>query len=753
MDRANQDDVSASGKIVAGGSHMKRLWLLVVLVSSVASAETGLVFPANPASWPGDPGEIYAFIFDTSLLPQFGTDHGGTPQQGVTFMWEISINDPLHDCYSVTFFYAHNGLFDSPYYDFYGAHPYPHRNDPLQHGCGPDLDVHKWEMSNGIGGSPNDDLNTDKGSSVNVVAGVWHTQAVVITNNGSNNMTGEFYLDLPNVDPIDIISRTGDMTMADPASPAIYFGDAPWAFQFDRNERCNCTLRNVRIFDAALSEADLIANADSDTLVGTTPQNFVWYHRADMSPDAAGDGIEDTSGNANHPEWVDTSFLPTLFESTTGSALGAGGDLLWEDVVDGAGSQDRVLAVAAKGRSVFSAGDSVNAVSPTSGFDWRVRANDAKTGALRWQRLIDVANGVDGADLIAVRGRIVIVAGTAENAATPISGSDWLIRAFDGKTGADLWQITFDGLNGSDGISAIALKGRTLIAVGAATNAVSPTSGKDWLVRAYSAKTGTFLWEDRVDLAGGSDGATVLAVKGRTVFVGGNTSNAVTPTSGTDWLTRAYDIKTGNALWQTLLDMGRGTRGVAVSGRVVVQCGFSGPGVSEWLVQAYDAKTGTPLWQDRSGGRFGLCHAVAAKGRAVYVVGTARDAVSPNSQSDWFIRAYDAKTGDTLWEDAIDKGDGEEDEALTVLVKGRAVYVAGYVTESVSPTSDEDWFIRAYDAKTGKVLWDHTLDKGEDDEALALAVAGRSLVVGGYGRNIVSPTSHLDWLYQALSLK
>jgi len=290
--------------------------------------------------------------------------------------------------------------------------------------------------------------------------------------------------------------------------------------------------------------------------------------------------------------------------------------------------------------------------------------------------------------------------------------------------------------------------------VGSAQNAVSPTSGTDWLVRAYSLKTGTFLWEDRFDAVGSSDAASNIALKGRTVFVGGNTRNAVSPTSGSDWLTRAYDIKTGRQLWETLLDAGSGNRGGAVSGRVLIQCGWSGgPGGSEWLVQAYDAKTGAPLWQDRRGGSFGGCDAIAAKGRAVYVVGITGDVVDAFSGDDWFIRAYDAKTGDTLWEDAIDGGNGDDDGAQALVVKGRAVYVGGYVTNFVSPTSDEDWLVRAYGAKTGQVLWDDAVDKGEDDEVRALVLAGRSLVVGGHGRNIASPTSHLDWVLRALSLK
>jgi len=92
-----------------------------------------------------------------------------------------------------------------------------------------------------------------------------------------------------------------------------------------------------------------------------------------------------------------------------GTALGAGGDLLWEDVFDGAGSQDIARAVAVKGRSVYGAGESFNAVSPTSSADWLVRANDAKTGASLWQRSIDVAGGTDSAYSIAVSGRTVIV--------------------------------------------------------------------------------------------------------------------------------------------------------------------------------------------------------------------------------------------------------------------------------------------------------------------------------------------------------
>ena len=122
---------------------------------------------------------------------------------------------------------------------------------------------------------------------------------------------------------------------------------------------------------------------------------------------------------------------------------------------------------------------------------------------------------------------------------SPTSDYDWLIRAYDAKTGALLWQNEFDGAEGNDGVIELAVRRRAVIVAGYSTNAVSPTSSTDWLVRAYDIKTGDLLWEDLFDMAGDSQQASTLAVKGRAVFVAGTVSNAVSPTSHLDLLVGA----------------------------------------------------------------------------------------------------------------------------------------------------------------------------------------------------------------------
>jgi hypothetical protein len=55
-------------------------------------------------------------------------------------------------------------------------------------------------------------------------------------------------------------------------------------------------------------------------------------------------------------------------------ACGAGGDLLWENLVDKAGGRDEAIALAAAGRRVFAAGF---ATSSAGNLDFLVRAYDA----------------------------------------------------------------------------------------------------------------------------------------------------------------------------------------------------------------------------------------------------------------------------------------------------------------------------------------------------------------------------------------
>jgi WD40 repeat protein len=78
-----------------------------------------------------------------------------------------------------------------------------------------------------------------------------------------------------------------------------------------------------------------------------------------------------------------------------------------------------------------------------------------------------------------------------------------------------------------------------------------------------------------------------------------------------------------------------------------------------------------------------------------------------------------------LWQDQIDGGQEIEDVAKAVAVKGYRAFTAGYLKVD---SNAEVFTVRAYNTKTGELLW---YDQGEDGEARAIAVEGYRVLVAG----------------------
>jgi hypothetical protein len=248
-----------------------------------SSTSTGLDFPSNgqaPAN---------AFVAFQFLNPQSnGLPIWGPGGQGVTYIWKYRPRQQTG--YYATMWWSHNGNFDPS--AFYGAHPYP-RTD-----SGSYVD-HNWEIA-GMGG-PYDFTNTLSGSPKLVVKDVWYTQALRVIRNPDGSKTARFYINLPSTASSEIIQASAGSWWGDttPPSPALTFGDSPWYAQYG-HERLSGVLRHVKIFNKALSESDLLAEANSDSLVTTEGQANVWYMNINPTPS----DISDKSGRGHNPVWA-----------------------------------------------------------------------------------------------------------------------------------------------------------------------------------------------------------------------------------------------------------------------------------------------------------------------------------------------------------------------------------------------------------------------------------------------------------------
>jgi outer membrane protein assembly factor BamB len=207
---------------------------------------------------------------------------------------------------------------------------------------------------------------------------------------------------------------------------------------------------------------------------------------------------------------------------------------LWQAI--GTDGFEEAFAIAVQGNRVFTAGRANVAISTAQG-EFIVNAYDAKTGKLLWKNRIDsTANGSGEArDMVASQGGVYAV-GLSH---TPDSGNDFAVRAYDAKTGVLLWEDIVDGSEGAfDQALAVAIRGNQVFAAGRLDNV---GTGGDFVVRAYRANTGTLLWQDVVDgTASGDDAAIDITAGTNAIFAVGELGNAG---SQADFTIRAYMLR------------------------------------------------------------------------------------------------------------------------------------------------------------------------------------------------------------------
>jgi PQQ-like domain len=190
---------------------------------------------------------------------------------------------------------------------------------------------------------------------------------------------------------------------------------------------------------------------------------------------------------------------------------------------------------------------------------------------------------------------------------------------------------------------------------------------------------------------------------------------------------------TTNALFAQVSSVSDSPRDVIVVGQSIAIAGVSRlPGTNlNFFVRSFDAATGERRWQDEASAVPGLITSVFLTNTAetVFFAG-----YSPSIAccSDIFVRAYNAKTGRVLWTDVYDKG--RDDLPQAIAVGSAAVVVVGYGGNTrTPPISGLDGLVRAYEPVTGSVLWEDRIDNGflVDDVAWAVTIHDARVIVTG----------------------
>ena len=248
-------------------------------------------------------------------------------------------------------------------------------------------------------------------------------------------------------------------------------------------------------------------------------------------------------------------------------------------------------------------------------------------------------------------------------------------------------------------------------AAGAAIQAPEP-SGATSLATAHPlAVSGAKLWVRR--FSGHSDVASSVAVSpgGGRVFVIGASRGG---TSGSDYLTGAYNAATGARLWTARYN-GPGNsddnaRAVAVSpgGATVFVTGDSGGSsgfLQDYATVAYRASDGTQLWVARFNGPanfydYPAAVSVARDGAAVFVTGTSLE--NHNAGGSMTTVAYRAFDGAQLWVKRWGAPGASYGGTAIVSPGGNRVFVTGHVQ---SKRLTGEFGTVAYNAATGARLW------------------------------------------------
>ncbi len=285
---------------------------------------------------------------------------------------------------------------------------------------------------------------------------------------------------------------------------------------------------------------------------------------------------------------------PAGYDVVTIAYDAATGARLWGARYNSVGNKSEYgVGIAAGAERVYVAVSGGDATTTTIGYA-------AATGSRLW-----VATGgrrVGHISSIAARGSRVYVGGMGIG--TAATGGDFLTIAYASRTGAKIWNRSYDGGHGNDSVQNMALSadGTSLYVTGTSDQQPYRTV---MATVAYRASTGAKRWQARTALpaeGGYDDGPSVsVSPDGSRVFVGGDRTDQF---DTHHFLLVAYDAADGGAIWKRVED-GSGHSGyladikVAPDGSVVYAggSGSAGFGNGGLLISAYSAASGGPsLW-------------------------------------------------------------------------------------------------------------------------------------------------------------
>lgn len=389
----------------------------------------------------------------------------------------------------------------------------------------------------------------------------------------------------------------------------------------------------------------------------------------------------------------------------------------WTAVHGAVTSGEQVRGLASGGGRVF-----VTGLRQTSaGWDSLTVAYDA-AGSELWSAVYD-GGGDDytwGAAAAPDGSRVYV---TGES--TPASGYDIVTLAYDGATGALLWEARYNYSHEDRGLGVtVSADGGSVYVLGGFGSA--PAAGLGAI--AYDAVTGELQWASQIAIASQPSPAGIVEADGRVIVAATAQSGAAFDVDFVVAAFRARDTadgsgKAGDRLWSTTYASGPGTEDrvnslvASPDGERLYLVGDSGSGGSRpWATVALEAATGNRLWASSFGGSgsgYGGGSAeeveVSPDGSTVYVagrvatIGTSATIGQPGIA--FAIVAYDTATGQSRWTATYDyPGRAEFAKEVSLSPDGAKVYVSGW-SGFLYANLARDLVTVAYDTASGNRSW------------------------------------------------
>lgn len=323
--------------------------------------------------------------------------------------------------------------------------------------------------------------------------------------------------------------------------------------------------------------------------------------------------------------------------------------------------------------------------------------------------------------------------------------SDAVTVATDTGTGKILWTSAVDfGRFDDPRFMLLSRDGRTIFIAGRAIKGSGREEGMALVVFALDAQTGGPRWESQIDTTSRFEQPSGMELSNNEemIFIIGRTSNE----RNFDYLTLAVDSVTGKVIWRETFNGESDRNDTAVSlvlspqEDMVFVTGSSRRTTptalrSDIVTIAYDAETGNRIWEkqfSRTGTSNEGSHGVVMGqgGQSILVVGASSDPES-HGGPEILILTYDAMSG--ALGQVTSHGRGLRTKGISRVIlgdDGRHLFLATSVS-----LNGGDFLVLDIDVKTGKELWRQIWDRGLGGEDVLFQMAsdqsGRTLVLTG----------------------